>query len=131
MKFRNNFPSNYIEGYLQIDWSRTDLLIITKAMKECILFRKHWNIQAVSGKSETTMIQDNFMQLLLSHFKRVVLWLDPDRAGCEATQKYVSLYPSLEVAKVPEWVTQKDPTDIYEVLRLEKTTSLIKQILKI
>lgn len=129
MKFRNNFPSNYIEGHLQIDWTRNDLLIITKSLKECMLFRQHWNIQSVSGKSETTMISPEFMNLYLTHFKRVVLWLDPDRAGCESTEKYVSLYPSLEVAKVPSWVEQKDPTDIYEVLRLEKTTNLIKRIL--
>ena len=129
-KFRNNYPATYVEGHLQLDWSRDDLLVITKSMKDCMLFRQHWNIQAVSGKSETTMIPDFIMEKYLKHFKRIVLWLDPDATGCASTEKYISLYPSLEVAKVPEWVTQKDPTDIYEALRLEKTTSLIKQILK-
>ena len=128
-KFRNNFPSTYVEGHLQLDWSKTDLLVITKSMKECMLFRQHWNIQAVAGKSETTMIPDFLMNKYLQHFKRVVLWLDQDCAGCAATEKYVSLYPSLEAAVVPKWITQKDPTDMFEVMRLEKTTEIIKRIL--
>lgn len=130
-KFRNNYPATYVEGHLQLDWSRDDLLVITKSMKDCMLFRQHWNIQAVSGKSETTMIPDFIMQKYLKHFKRIVLWLDPDATGCASTEKYISLYPSLEVANVPSWVEQKDPTDMFEAMRLEKTTSLVKQILKL
>lgn len=131
LKFRNNFPANYVEGHLQLDWSRNDLLVITKAMKECILFRKHWDIQAVSGKSETTMIPSHIMQMYLSHFKRIVIWLDQDTAGLESTQKYLSLYPTLEVAIVPQEVKEKDPTDMFEAKRYQQTTLLIKHVLKI
>jgi len=116
---------------MQLDWTRNDLLVITKSTKECILFRCHWDIQAVSGKSETTPIPDFIMQRYLSHFKRVVLWLDPDQAGLESTEKYLSLYPSLEVATVPQHIKEKDPTDIYEVWRKEKTTEIVKQSLKL
>lgn len=130
-KFRNDYPSNYVEGHIQLDWSRNDLLVITKAHKECILFRKHWDIQAVSGKSETTMIHPHIMQMYLSHFKRVVLWLDPDEAGLLFTQKYLSLYPSLEIACVPSEITQKDPTDIFEVHRYKVTTEVVKQSIKV
>ncbi len=130
-KFRNDYPSTYVEGHMQLDWTRSDLLVITKAMKECILFRQHWNIQAVAGKSETTNIPDFIMQQYLAHFKRVILWLDPDEAGIKSTKDYLSLYPSLEVAVVPQWITEKDPTDIYEMHRKDVTTQIVCQALKL
>ena len=130
-KFRNNYPSNYVEGYLQIDWSRNDLLVITKSTKECILFRQHWNIQAIAGKSETTIIQPEIMLKCLNHFKRIVVWLDPDRTGIESTEKYISLYPSLIPAELPKGITEKDPTDIYEVRRFKETDLLIKKVLSL
>ena len=129
LKFRNNYPNNYVEGHLQLDWSRSDLLVITKSTKECIFFRQHFDIQAIAGKSETTLIQENFMLSYLSHFKRVVLWLDQDETGVMSAKKYLSLYPSLELAIVP-FGLEKDPTDIFEVRR-NQGLEIIKQILKL
>lgn len=128
LKFRNNYPNTYVEGHMQLDWSRNDLLVITKAMKECILFRQHWNIQAVAGKSESTMIPDFIMQQYLKHFKKIVIWLDPDEAGIKFTKKYLSLYPSIVPAILPR-TKEKDPTDIFEVHRLTKTTQMVKSAL--
>lgn len=130
-KFRNNFPPNYIEGYIQIDWTRSDFVVITKAMKECIFFRQHWNIQAVAGKSENTMIPDFIIYKLLDHFDRVYLWLDPDEAGVAASNKYKEKYPGLIECTMPSTVVEKDPTDFYEVHRINHTTELIKFVLKL
>lgn len=131
MKFRNNFPPYYVEGHMQIDWSRNDLLVITKSLKECILFRKHWDVQGVAGKSETTMIPPHIMAIYIAHFKRIVIWLDPDQAGIDSTLKYLALYPSLEVAMVPKEIEEKDPTDMFEARRYAETTLIIKHVLKI
>lgn len=130
-KFRNDYPQNYVEGHIQLDWSRNDLLIITKSMKECIFFRNHWNIQAVSGKSETTEIPVFIMHQYLKHFKRVVLWLDPDEAGIRASNKYKDLYPELEVVTFVPEIKGKDPTDVYEINRYKYTTSLVSHMLRI
>ncbi|WP_428743185.1 hypothetical protein [Tenacibaculum sp.] len=130
-KFRNDFPSNYIEGHMQIDWSRNDLLVISKAFKEDMLFRQHWDIQAVSGKSETTFIHPKFMAMYLKHFKRVVVWLDPDEAGTRSSKKYKELYPKLEIVEVPSWINEKDPTDFYEVHRNLETTAFVKSMLQL
>jgi hypothetical protein len=124
LKFRNNYPSTYVEGHVQIDWTRNDLLVITKSLKECIFFRNHWDIQAVSGKSETTMIPYFLMCMYIKHFKRVLLWLDPDEAGLKATATYLNNYPTLEVAKIPR-LREKDPTDIFEVHRKQLTTEIV------
>lgn len=130
-RFRNDYPQNYVEGHLQIDWSRNDLLVITKASKEIIFFRNHWNIQSVAGKSETTFIPDFIMQQYLKHFKRVVLWLDPDEAGVRSMNKYKELYPKLEIPNFANTVEEKDPTDIYEVHRYKFTTELVAYTLQI
>jgi hypothetical protein len=129
-KFRNDYPANYAEGFLQLDWTRNDYVIITKATKECMLFRQHWNIQAVAGKSENTMIPDFLMQKLRGHFKQVFIWLDPDGPGREAQQKYLDEYDWLIPLYTPENVVEKDPTDYYEVHRLNATTELINTVFR-
>lgn len=130
-KFRNDFPTNYIEGHMQLNWSRNDFLIITKSLKEVALFKQHWNIQAVSGKSETTFIDPYFMNMYLNHFSKVFLWLDPDEAGVKSTLKYMEMYPKLIPVNVPHWVQEKDPTDYYEVHRLHNTTEFINNMLSL
>lgn len=130
-KFRNNYPQNYVEGHIQLDWSRNDLLVISKSTKENIFFRNHWNIQAVSGKSETTFIPPHIMNMYLSHFKRVVLWLDPDEAGIRSSGIYKNLYPKLEVINFVPDVKEKDPTDIFEVHRKKFTQNLVSHVLKV
>lgn len=124
-KFVNDYPSTYVEGYLQLDWGRDDVLVITKATKECIVFRQHWNIQAIAGRSETSMIPRHIMVKVLSHFKRVILWLDQDKAGIQSMKKYVEMYPTLVPILLPSNVLQKDLTDILEVHGLDKTTNLL------
>ena len=124
-KFRNDYPNTYVEGHIQLDWTRNDLLVITKSMKECILFRQHWNIQAVAGKSESTMIPDFIMRQYLAHFKKIVIWLDFDETGIKFMEKYLHLYPKLTQAKVNQGITEKDPTDIFEAHRKQLTTDIV------
>jgi len=130
-KFRNDYPQNYVEGHIQIDWNRNDLLVISKSSKENIFFRHHWDIQSVAGKSETTLIPDHIMKKYLGHFKRVVLWLDPDEAGIRSSIKYKELYPNLEVVNFVDSIKEKDPTDIFEVHRKKFTEDLISHVLQI
>ena len=129
-KFRNNLPAGYAEGFVQIDWSRNDFFIITKATKECTLFDEHWNIQSGAGKSENTMIPPFLMEKLRTHFKRVYIWLDPDGPGLDAQEKYLEMYPWLWNCIVPDEIVEKDPTDFYEIHRLEATTNLINTVLQ-
>ena len=130
-KFRNNYPQTYVEGHIQLDWTRNELLVISKSSKENIFFRNHWNIQAVSGKSETTYIPDFIMQQYLNHFKRVVVWLDPDEAGIRSMQYYKTMYPKIELVEFLPEIKEKDPTDIFEVHRKIFTTDLVYHMLKL
>lgn len=133
LKFRNDLPENWIKGLIQLNYTN-NFCIITKAMKEVMFFRQHFNWDAVAGKSETTMIPKHLMQQLLSDYAKVYIWLDKDETGIKAQQKYLEKYPSLIPLSYSENIQQKDPTDRYEFLKnqskakeaLQEITNLIQ-----
>jgi len=108
-KFKNNYPEDYIEGYLQLKYST--FCIITKATKEIIFFREHYDWDSVAGKSENTMITRQMMLILLKRYNKLYIWLDYDEAGQRAQKKYLEEYPFL----IPIYFRkpQKDVTDVY------------------
>ena len=71
------------------------------------------------------------MQQYLKHFKRVVVWLDPDETGIRSMQYYKTMYPKIELVEFLPEIKEKDPTDIFEVHRKKVTTEIVKYILKI
>ncbi len=109
-KFINNYPSDYVLGYAQLTY-KNKFLIITKANKEILFFRQHFDWDTISGKSETTMITRSSMLLLLQKYTTIYIWLDNDIPGQKAQNKYLEEYPFL----VPIYhdVIYKDPTDAY------------------
>jgi hypothetical protein len=115
-KFQNNFPENWIEGYLQLKY-KNDFCIITKAMKEVMFFREHFDWDSIAGKSENTKIPKHLMDRLFKNYKKVFIWLDKDTSGINAQKEYTQMYPDLIPIVYPDFITQKDPTDRYEFLK--------------
>jgi hypothetical protein len=115
-KFQNDLPDNWVEGFLQLKYVN-DFVIITKAMKEVIFFRQHFDWDTIAGKSENTMIPKHIMDKLFKSYKKVYIWLDKDEAGIKAQAKYIEKYPNLIPVQYPSYVEQKDPTDRYETLK--------------
>lgn len=115
-KFRNDFPANWVEGMLQLKHNN-DFIIITKAMKEVMFFRQHFDWDAVAGKSENTKIPVHIMNKLFRDYKKVYIWLDKDEAGIKAQKDYLEKYPKLIPISYKDTVMQKDPTDRYEYLK--------------
>ena len=126
-KFLNNYPINYVEGYLQLKY-KNNFLVITKALKEIMFFRSHFDWDSVAGKSENTMIKRHIMVKLVQRYKYIFIWLDNDVAGQRAQLNYLKEYPFL----IPIYydVQRKDVTDEY-VAREEKVQVLteIKQLI--
>lgn len=126
LKFLNNFPINYIEGYLQLKYIK-DFLIITKAMKEVMFFREHFDWDACAGKSENTIIKRHMMLKLVQKYKYIFIFLDNDIAGQRAQLAYLKEYPFL----IPIFYdhVEKDPTDAFDKsLDREATLKEIKQL---
>jgi len=123
-KFRNDFPPTYAEGFLQLQYKK-QFVIITKAMKEVLFFRQHFDFDSVAGKSETTPIPKKLMSLLFERYKYVILWLDRDNGGKKATEYYLEEYPGRFILlNYPENVVEKDPTDRYEALKIQGNSQL-------
>lgn len=129
-KFITNYPSNYIEGFLQLNYDNNDLLIITKSLKEVMWFKENLNIEAVAGKSETTDIPVEYINLFKDRFKRIIVFLDPDPAGYAQANKYKELYGFDYTTIHPELnLGVKDPTDHNKEYGTEKTIELVKSLL--
>lgn len=126
-KFRNNFPMAYILGYLQLKYEK-NFLVITKAFKEIMFLREHFDWDAVSGKSETTLIRKHMMLKLMKKYKYIFIWLDSDVPGQVAQKAYLEQYPFL----IPIFykAKHKDPTDEYSNSPdKERVLSEIKQLI--
>ena len=123
LKFRTDFLPTYVEGLLQVCNRHPnimevenggDVLIITKATKECMWFWEHLSLDGIAGKSETTDIPEHIMLIILRYFKYVFILQDSDRAGYEATAAYVAKYPELIPIYIEENLEEKDPTDLHK-----------------
>jgi hypothetical protein len=111
-KFRNNYLSGYVEGAMQLKFHKP-FAIITKATKECMFFRAHWDWEAVAGTSENCMISPHFMEVLRANYPQVFIWLDGDGPGIVAQARYMEMYPWLRPVVMDSNIEQKDPTDFY------------------
>lgn len=107
-KWINDYLSNYIEGYLQLN-DTSDLLIITKALKECIFYRKY-NINAVSAKSESELINDKMINHLKTRFNKIIVATDNDKQGRLIADKYNNIY-----GFDTYFYSAKNITDLYEI----------------
>lgn len=131
-KFRNDFPPNYVEGFIQLKYKKP-FVIITKALKEIMFFREHFDIDSVAGKSENIIIPEFLMQKLFDNYETVYLWLDRDTGGKEATESYLKKYgDKLKLINYPEHIKEKDPTDRYEYMKsLGKTEEALSEIRRV
>ncbi|KKL85014.1 hypothetical protein LCGC14_1958960, partial [marine sediment metagenome] len=112
-KFRNDYLDIYVEGALQLDFKQ-DFAIITKSTKECIFFYEHFGWECVAGKSENTPINPYFMDnVLRKKYKQIFIWLDSDKSGIAAQNRYIEQYPWLEPIVFDSYIEQKDPTDLF------------------
>lgn len=124
-KFRNDLPENYFFGYLQLP-EKGDKLVIDKSCKD-VIFCRRLGLNAVSGKSESTMIPHSKMLELQTRFREIYLTLDPDPCGKTMTDKYLKIYPWLHVRFLPK---HKDKTDNCIAEGLEKTERIIKELIE-
>ena len=131
-KFRNNFPTNYVEGLLQFKYEK-EFAIISKAMKDNMFYREHFDFDAAAGTSETNMISEHVMNThLKGKFKRVYIMLDLDGPGIKAQQKYLDMYPWLiPITLDPMGFDVKDLTDLYrEAKKVGKQQRVLDWVIK-
>jgi hypothetical protein len=126
-KFRNDFTDGVIPGFNRLTFS-TDTLIITKANKD-ILTWNSFDYEAICGRSETTILPLKVIEYLKTRYKRIVVWLDNDAAGCYAAQVYASM--GLETRTIYKCLLlkSKDLSDLYDDYGREECERVIKLLL--
>ena len=90
-KFVSSFPRNYVEGMMQLTYS-SDLLIITKSLKDVMVLHE-LGYEAISPKSENTVIPTEILNKLTPKYKRIVVFFDND--GKTSRDDYP--YPFIEL----------------------------------
>lgn len=133
-KWRNNYGASnkpVVEGDYQLrynDRSRHNgsTLVITKALKEVMWLYQHLDLAGVAGPSETSLIPEAKMRGYLKDYQEIYLLMDNDRAGQEATKKYMEAYPTL---KPIYWLDGKNVTDSHLEIGLEDTVDRLWKLL--
>jgi hypothetical protein len=122
-KFIQDYPEQVVEGWLQLKHEQ-DLLIITKSRKDVIVLRK-LGYEAVSPKSESTMIPAKHMEKLKSDYKRILVLFDND--GKHNGEIYQKEY-GLSLIFIPPESGFKDISDFRAGTSEEEAKQLLKQL---
>lgn len=85
-----NGNKDVIEGFDQLDWI-SDLLIITKSLKDCMVYRK-LGYNAISLQGETNKLEQDLVLKLNKRFKSIVINYDNDKEGIKNTKKICKAY---------------------------------------
>jgi hypothetical protein len=117
--FTNNWTDACFPGLEQLQG--TDLLIITKAMKDIMCLRS-FGYDATAPKAENCIPDTLFLEYCMKRYKRVVTLFDNDGKTSE------HLYP-FEHLQIPLSSDTKDPTDYCARYGPDKTRSLLNTLL--
>lgn len=123
-KFRNNLNETHLEGFTQLRFN-SDLLVITKAMKD-VMFMRSIGIEAVAPRGEHTMIEGEHMRLFLERYKHVVTFMDND--GKNKAPEYKTQY-GIPLVQLPLSCGQKDPTDHCHAYGAEMTEQVVLNLI--
>lgn len=122
-KFINDYPDFLVEGWNNLKYEK-DLLIITKSRKDCIVLHS-LGYEAVSPKSETTLIHDDQMDHLISRYAHIIILFDND--GKHNGEMYKQRY-KLSLVFIPKESETKDISDFREKYGAEESIKLLKEL---
>jgi len=97
-----------------------DLLIITKAYKDCRIMR-NLGFNSCWNQAEGMIPSESILKNLCKRFKKIIVWFDNDSTGITNSRFYVEVINSIEPNKAkslmlpPKLLLEhiKDPSDLY------------------
>lgn len=113
-KWITNCPETIYQGFDQLPWVG-DKLIITKSLKDVMMFRK-LGIPAIAPQGETVNLTEEFLLKLYKRFSNILLLYDNDRAGVEASLKIAEQH-NIPYCFIPDGI--KDASDYVEKHSIE------------
>lgn len=124
-KWLCNTKNDDIQGYDQLPLEG-ELLIISKAMKDVMLFHE-LGFNAIAPQGEGMFIPEDIVIELKTRFKRIITVYDNDEPGVTASIKLNEIIGS-GYWNIPKIYKEKDITDFYKVHGKEKTIELLKPL---
>jgi hypothetical protein len=119
-KFRNNWTDICVPGFLQLKYDKP-LCIVTKAYKDVLCLRS-LGYEAISPKSETTMLPELCIEHLKRKYSRIVTLFDNDGKHKAGEYPFQELHVPLDTGA-------KDITDYCAMYGSQRTTELLSLIL--
>lgn len=127
IRFLNNLPNKKLQGYKQLP-ERSNLLVITKSMKDCVSMYS-FGINAVAPASESTFCNEKQLEEFKSRFKHILVIYDQDKAGKHNMYKIRTSYPELNYFVLPKKLNCKDFSDLVQMYGVEKVKEFINQFM--
>ena len=124
-KWVSNCRINAIQGLKQLPKSG-NLLIISKAMKDCMVWRE-LGYNAIALSSETAKMPKEIIEHLRGRFKKVVSFLDNDNAGLTTMNSYWEQH-QIPFTHIPVDMGVKDLSDFVEAYGLDGAEELLNQL---
>jgi hypothetical protein len=114
-KFIGNASSEDVQGYEQcrIKERRPHLLILTKAMKECMFYRS-WGMDAMAKQGEGHHIDPDFIRHLRRYCGRIISFYDNDRAGIHGAWQLRNEF-GIPAFFIPKQFKAKNITDLWQI----------------
>lgn len=121
-KFVNNFPIKLAEGFFQLK-KKSDTLIITKSLKDVMVLHE-LGYEAISPKSETTLLPKQYFKWINTHYKNVRVLFDNDMKHNGDKYPYDKIY-------IPIDSECKDVSDFIREYGKEETKWMLEKILNL
>jgi DNA primase len=125
-KWTSNITSLVVPGIKNID-KTGDLLIITKSVKDMLVFKVCGYRNVISTNNETTFIPEKLFNKLSKRYKRILINFDNDTTGKKFGDEFAAQY-GLKAVYTPD-NEPKDISDYFQKYGYEKTKKLITTLL--
>lgn len=122
-KFRNNYTEACLHGWKQLR-RNTDLCIITKSRKDVMCLRS-FGYDAISPRSESTMVPQPYLQQLEKDYKRILVLFDNDMKHKGDAYPYPKIYVPTTLR--PD---DKDVSDFCKHHYAQETAEMLKTIIR-
>lgn len=119
-KFRNDMTERELEGFQQLKY-KSSTLIITKSLKD-VMCLDSFGYEAVAARSENTVIDPHYLRWFEGHYKRIIVLFDND--GKHKADEYT--YPKVWI---PPDSGEKDISDFCKRYGAALTQDLLYQLL--
>jgi len=129
-KWKSNTGITDIQGYYQLPKSG-DKLIITSSLKDVACLNENYQLTCIAAKSESTIIPEIIIEHLKLRFKEIIVYLNNDLAGINASKQYEEKYNLKWIVNPLE--LSKDPSDCMKNKQKNKLTEflLINNVIRI